>query len=181
VNTPDATAPDASEAQLAAIARLHEELTRRGIDYWLFGGWAVDFHAGRRTRTHADIDLAVWQADAERLAAVLGGDGWNAAPGGPGYLAFERGPVRAEVALLDRDRDGTVFTPAGEERGEWPAGAFGTDLARLEGVDARVVTLAALIEDKSAGYGDTAALAKDRADLAVLAVLSDDRGGDPGT
>jgi hypothetical protein len=27
--------------------------------YWLFGGWAVDFHAGRVTRDHADIDLAV--------------------------------------------------------------------------------------------------------------------------
>jgi hypothetical protein len=47
--------------QLAALARLHEQLERHGIEYWLFGGWAVDFHAGSVTRPHDDLDIAVWQ------------------------------------------------------------------------------------------------------------------------
>jgi hypothetical protein len=45
--------------QLAALARIHELLDGQGIDYWLFGGWAVDFHAGLVTRAHDDLDIAV--------------------------------------------------------------------------------------------------------------------------
>jgi hypothetical protein len=59
---------DATEEQLAAIEQMHRQFTTNGIEYWLFGGWAVDFHAGRVTRAHADIDLAVWRADVERIA-----------------------------------------------------------------------------------------------------------------
>ena len=29
--------------QLAALARIHELLDGQGLEYWLFGGWAVDF------------------------------------------------------------------------------------------------------------------------------------------
>jgi hypothetical protein len=36
--------------QLVALARVHELLVRHRIEYWLFGGWAVDFHAGAITR-----------------------------------------------------------------------------------------------------------------------------------
>ena len=53
-----------SEAeQLAALAGIHELLEEEEIDYWLFGGWAVDFRAGVVTRAHDDLDLAVWQKD----------------------------------------------------------------------------------------------------------------------
>jgi hypothetical protein len=33
--------------QLAALARIHELFRAAAIDYWLFGGWAVDFHGAR--------------------------------------------------------------------------------------------------------------------------------------
>jgi hypothetical protein len=33
-------------------------LAEHDIAYWLFGGWAVDFHAGQVTREHGDIDIA---------------------------------------------------------------------------------------------------------------------------
>jgi len=52
-----------SEEQLAGLAGLHELLERHAIEYWLFGGWAVDFHAGSVTRAHDDLDLAVWPRD----------------------------------------------------------------------------------------------------------------------
>jgi aminoglycoside-2''-adenylyltransferase len=60
--------------QLAALARLHEQLERHGIEYWLFGGWAVDFHAGSVTRPHDDLDIAVGcvlgRRKAERVASA---------------------------------------------------------------------------------------------------------------
>ena len=50
---------DANVAQLLSIAAIGDALESAGLDYWLFGGWAVDFHVGRVTRPHGDIDLAV--------------------------------------------------------------------------------------------------------------------------
>ena len=62
--------PNASD-QLAALAELHHMLQSHGVAYWLFGGWAVDFHAGRVTRAHGDLDIAVWYDERTRLAALL--------------------------------------------------------------------------------------------------------------
>jgi Aminoglycoside-2''-adenylyltransferase len=68
--------------QLAASARIHELLDGQGIEYWLFGGWAVDFHPGSITRTHDDLDLAVWLKDQNRIAPLLAAEGWSHAPKG---------------------------------------------------------------------------------------------------
>ena len=68
--------------QLDAIASLDQALRAAGLDYWLFGGWAVDFWVGRLTRDHNDTDAAAWRPAEEveearsrdpiaRLGAVL--------------------------------------------------------------------------------------------------------------
>src|SRR5215813_9682224 len=46
--------------QLSALAEVTESLQKAAIDYWLFGGWAVDFYVGSVTRLHDDVDLAIW-------------------------------------------------------------------------------------------------------------------------
>jgi hypothetical protein len=169
--------PTMAEAddQIEAIGGLHQLFTRRAIDYWLFGGWAVDFHTGRVTRRHADIDVAVWQTDFERIDGVLGEDGWTgrALPGEDGYTEYENDVHHLDLALLVRDEEGIVYTPLIEGRGAWPTGSFGDDVRELEGISARVVTLSSLIEDKSQAHGREESTArKDRADVAVLVGLS---------
>ncbi len=161
-NTPD---------HLAALAELDALLRRRGVDYWLFGGWAVDFHVGRVTRAHGDIDVAVWLGDHRRVTRLLGGRAWVHRPeaGEDGYTCYQRGGVRLEVAFLTRDEAGRVYTPLRDGRGEWPDGAFGDDVAKLRGVRARVMARDALIADKSAGRADPVTAAKDRADIETLA------------
>ncbi len=67
-------------AQLATIGWLDALFTAQGLDYWLFGGWAVDFHAGRVTRDHADVDVAVWAADLDRIRALLEPEGGSTPP-----------------------------------------------------------------------------------------------------
>jgi Aminoglycoside-2''-adenylyltransferase len=163
-----------ADAQLLTIAWLDERLSAEGIDYWVFGGWAVDLHAGRLTRDHADVDVAVWASDLARVRRLLEDEGWTHVPepGEQGYTGFERGSVRLELAFLARDGVGTVHTPLPEGRGEWPPGSFGEDRAGLGGVAARVVGLASLVEDKSGPRDDPAAQAKDRADVAVLTPLT---------
>jgi hypothetical protein len=115
---------------LAALAELDKLLRRHGVDYWLFGGWTVDFHAGRVTREHDDIDVAVWADDYSRLAELLVGRGWAHRPeaGEDGYTSYERGGVRLEVAFLACDEGRRVYTPLRDGRGDWPDGTFGRSL-----------------------------------------------------
>lgn len=104
--------------QLAALARIDELLRDHGIEYWLFGGQAVDFHAGSVTRAHHDVDLAVWLDDSARIAALLEPEGWQHAPeaGEDGYTAYERGGVRLELALLARRRRQRLDPTTGRPR-----------------------------------------------------------------
>jgi len=51
-----------------------EILTPTGIQWAVAGGWAIDLFLGRPTREHADLDLAIWRADQEKLYAALGSD-----------------------------------------------------------------------------------------------------------
>jgi hypothetical protein len=156
--------------QLAALARLDGVLAKHKIPYWLFGGWAVDFHAGSVTRSHDDLDIAVWSKDHERIAELQATDGWQHTPqeGEDGYTAYTRGTVRLELAFLARDQGGTIYTPLREGRASWPEAAFEDDVAELLGVRARVITLAALKAEKSQDRDDPVVAAKDGADVATL-------------
>jgi hypothetical protein len=158
------------DPQLAALGSICDLFDREGIEYWLFGGWAVDFHAGSPSRAHDDLDLAVWARDHSRIAGLITSEGWAHAPepGEDGYTGYERGGVRLELALLDRDEHGETYTPLEDGRGTWPEGAFGEDVVELEGVRARVIGLDALTADKSEAHDDPRVAAKDRADLATL-------------
>jgi hypothetical protein len=161
-----------STEQLAALARLQELFELRGIESWLFGGWAVDFHAGSISRPHDDVDLAVWQDDIDRIAALLAAEGWQHAPeaGEDGYTGYERGMVRLELAFLAQDDDGQIYTPLRDgRRSAWPDGTFGDDVVELLGVGMRVIGLRALEADKSERRDDPRVAAKDRADLKTLA------------
>jgi Uncharacterised nucleotidyltransferase len=162
-----------SAPQLIALGALHRLLERHGIEYWLFGGWAVDFHAGAVTREHADLDIAVWLADHAKIAALLAAEGWKHTPerDEDGSTVYARDDVRLEVAFLARDDAGEVYTPLREGRAAWAEGAFGDDLAELRGVRARVITLDSLRTEKAVAHDDPVVTAKDRADLATLAGL----------
>lgn len=158
------------KGQLIHLAKLHDAFDRAGVDYWLFGGWAVDFHVGRVTREHADIDIAIWHADLTRVAGILAALGWTHTPDRDesGYTAFQHGDVRLEAAYLARDEHGDVYTPPDDGRGEWPANSFEHDVGTLGGVRARIVSRASLIADKSTPRADASVAAKDRIDVANL-------------
>jgi Aminoglycoside-2''-adenylyltransferase len=168
------TTGERAAAQLRTIGWLHTLLSRHGVDYWLFGGWAVDFHVGRVTRDHEDIDIAIWRSDLDRVTELLQRHGWVHAPttGEEGYTGYAREKVRLELAFLARDEDGTVYTPLTDGRGAWPPGSFGSEQGEVNGVPARVVGLTSLIEDKSGPRQDPAAAEKDRSDVALLSSLS---------
>ena len=59
-----------AQEQLKGLAALVDIMDRHGLDYWLFGGWAVDFWLGTVARAHEDVDLAVWRSDYEVIERV---------------------------------------------------------------------------------------------------------------
>ena len=156
--------------QLAALAQVHDRLGHAGLDYWLFGGWAVDFYAGSVTRSHDDVDIAVWLDDLPRIASLLEEDGWRHAPhededGGTGY---EREGVRLELMFLSRGPAGEAFTPFAHGRADWGDATFGDDARELDGVRARLMALEPLRLGKSFPREDLEDAVKDRADFERL-------------
>ena len=164
---------EAAARQLASLALVVESLDAAGLDYCLFGGWAVDFHAGRVTRDHDDIDVTVWLDDLPEISALLEAKGWRHAPepdedGGTGY---ERESVRLELTYLVRADDGAAYIPLRGGRAEWPGDALPPVTAGLAGLQARVIPIGPLTRGKSRIRDDPDDAAKDRADAAVLADL----------
>ena len=155
------------------MGRIHELLVEQGIEYWVFGGWAVDLHAGSVTRAHDDLDIAVWLKDLDGVAALLAADGWNHVPeqDEDGYTTYEHGVVKLELAFLARGEDGLVYTPLREGRAGWPEDAFEDDVAEVLGVRVRVISLHALKADKAEVRDDSTVAAKDRADSTTLSRL----------
>jgi Aminoglycoside-2''-adenylyltransferase len=163
-----------SDEQLRALRDVHAALTLAGIDYWLFGGWAVDFYAGEITRMHDDVDFAIWLEDHARIAELLAASGWKHAPyadedGGTGY---ERDGVRIELTFLIGDEAGEVFIPLRSGPVRWVEAELGNETGELNGVRARLIPLAELKSGKSRAREDAADAIKDRADFATLSRLS---------
>ena len=167
--------------QLSALAEVVHRFEHDGLEYWLFGGWAVDFYAGRITRAHEDVDLAVWHVDLPRIDELLQRTGWRHAPepnedGGTGY---ERSGIRLELTYLVRDARGSVAIPLRGGPARWPAGALAGDTAELHGVRARLIALEALARGKQRARADAADAAKDAADARLLAELLAEEQRDP--
>ena len=160
--------------QLSALDEVSASLQKAGIDYWLFGGWAVDFYVGSVTRLHGDVDLPVWFVDVSQIAKLLLANGWRHAPfddedGGTG---FERGGVRLELTFLVRGVDGLASIPLRSGAVVWPGKeALADDVGELRGVQARLVGRESLLQGKSTPRDDLEDAAKDRADFIQLSRL----------
>ncbi len=75
-------------------------LRRAEVPWWIAGGWAIDLHLGRRTRTHEDIDVLVLRPHLPRLREQLAGWDLHAADP-PGTL--RPWPVTEELPLSVHD------------------------------------------------------------------------------
>jgi hypothetical protein len=149
------------------------ELDRVGIDHWLFGGYAVAFHAADLTRPHRDIDLAVRSSDGAAIGRLLVSTGWTHGPGPAedGGTGFERGEGRLELTLVAIDGDRRVSIVFRDGPSPWSEDPFGEETRELRGARVRVVPLEVLKRGKSTPRPDPADAALDRADYAVLSRL----------
>jgi hypothetical protein len=155
--------------QLAAIESLDQALRAAGLDYWLFGGWAVDFWVGRVTRDHDDIDAAAWRRDYEKIRAALLAVGWRHTPLEDDVVGTRYSWRSSELELtFVEDRDGAVVVPFPEHEVVWTEEPFGEHERSLSGVRARVIPLELLRDGKRRAREAPAGAAKDVADHAAL-------------
>lgn len=131
-------APDPA-IQLAMIAEITGAFASAGIEHWLFGGWGLDFLAGRITRPHDDIDFFVWDAEFDRAVAVLVPLGYELRPEASGAFFDESGFVRkeglyVELARLVRRPDGRIATPGRYLDWPWPSRSFSGPVLTFRGI-----------------------------------------------
>jgi hypothetical protein len=156
------------------LAELDALLDRSAFDYWLLGGWAVDFYVGAVTREHGDVDVAVWAHDAEAIGLLLQQTEWRhePEPGEDGGTGYARTVVRVELTRLVRDEDGRILIPLRDQNVVWSDEPFGDDVRELHGVRARVIPLSVLRTGKSSPRDDPDEAARHRADFDALSRLA---------
>jgi hypothetical protein len=163
------TTPRAEE-QLAAIASLSRALEQDAIDYWLFGGWAVDLWVGRLTREHDDIDVAAWRSDYGAIGSALEAAGWRHTPVPDEVVGtrYRWGAAQVEFTFMTTDGDGRAVIPLPDHPIVWSAEPLGNERRQLRGVSSRIIPLALLKAGKASAREGSAAAAKDRSDAAAL-------------
>ncbi len=134
---------------LHVIRDMTDALTAAGIDHWLFGGWAIDFHLGMITREHNDIDLIIWSHDRAYLSVVLQIHAFQLkATPNPEHLYFEKAGQQIEVSFIERTCSGEIITPGRWADWPWPSDAFMAGRRQLHGIWCPVTSLESVIESK---------------------------------
>jgi hypothetical protein len=141
---------DATQIQLRLIRELRDLLSAAGIEWWLFGGWAMDARAGSVTRDHSDIELFVWAEAAERVRAALTAAGYLAPPGlhpeeGQPFL---RDGQEVGVWYVVRDASGQIVTPGRWADWPWPAGSFDAPPGHIENLELPAMSVEGLLDMK---------------------------------
>jgi Aminoglycoside-2''-adenylyltransferase len=162
----------ANAAQLELLDEVAHTLDAVEIRFWLRGGWALDFHLGRPTREHADVDLVTWLRHCERIRDLLLGRGFAAVAGyHEPQLVLEKNGQQASFIFVVR-RGGRVVVPGYEA---WPfiPGSFPDAPKTLGGVSARVLSPESLLHEKlhHEEWSGRPLRAKDRASIELLRTM----------
>lgn len=152
-----------------AVAELYRALEEAGVDIWIDGGWAVDALAGRETRPHSDLDVAVEARNLVALRRVLTDRGYRDTPTPDetiwNFVVADPAGHRVDVHVVELDDSlGVLAEPRAGIA--YPAGAL-TGVGRLGTTTVRCIRADILLRFKTS-YPPRP---KDRHDVAVLCAL----------
>jgi len=163
-----------SERQLHLLGEVVELLGGRDVPFWLRGGWALDFLLGAVTRRHADIDLVARLGDQEIVRDTLIEHAFRLVRHEPDVaMDFTKNGESVQVLLVDRLADGKLVVRG---RFYWlllPGGALDGPRHTLGGITCRVLTPAALLDEKEryGGHRGRPLRDKDRVSMELLRSL----------
>ena len=158
---------------LAMVASVSRALDAAELEYWCFGGWAVDLWVGRLTRPHDDIDVLVWRRDEARVDQALRAAGWTHTPSPEDRVGtnYSREGYEVQLTFVVPGPRGGVIVPVPEQPIELSSGPLAFTRRDLDEVSVRVLPLELMIASKEIPRPDEVGGDKDRADLAALRCL----------
>jgi hypothetical protein len=164
---------DATAIQLRLLRELSDALDAAGVDWWLFGGWAMDVYAGEVTRDHSDIEAFVRLEDTDRAREALQAAGFDAWPSLHPEEAQPFTKDGQEVGLwyLVRNERGQIVTPGRWADWPWHPNSFDARAASLGQLGLHAASLECLLDMKTnfAKHPHGAPLReKDIGDIALL-------------
>jgi hypothetical protein len=139
--------PDVTR-QLELLRELSTTLGRERIRFWLRGGWALDFHLGRVTRAHEDIDVVTWARHRSRLEGVLERAGFQPEPSPNPATQLIFAKHGEELSVLLVARNGRDIVVRGLETWPFPPGTFGNVRRSLDGVTCRLFSATVLLHER---------------------------------
>jgi lincosamide nucleotidyltransferase A/C/D/E len=140
-----------------AVLQVMRALDRAGVRAWLDGGWGVDALLGEQSRDHADLDLVLDRADADRLRDVLIAIGFRARPGGSSanLVLDGDGGCQVDAHLIEFDERGFgVFLLEDGRRWPFPPAAFAA-MGRVGGHPVPCLSPDAQVQCHGQGYAPT--------------------------
>ena len=146
----EAALDENTRIQLRLLREIRDALAAAGVRWWLFGGWAVDFHAGEVTRDHADIEFFVLEENAGAVCAALVAAGFLAPPGlhPDEGQPFVKDGQECGSHYLRPDPSGRLFTPGRWADWPWAEGSFDGPPVTLDGLELLAMSPEGLLDIK---------------------------------
>src|SRR5690554_2903517 len=142
-----------TKLQLKVLDELSTICDNLGVEFWLRGGWAIDFLLGKITRIHADIDLVAWIQDRDRLEKELINAGYERVPVKEEFRGrqsdFRKENVDVTYIYLTYSDDGDLILN-GLPEWIWRKDSLLRQRYTLSGISAKVLSPKQLLEEKEA-------------------------------
>lgn len=140
-----------TKAQLKILREISTIYDRLDAEFWLRGGWAIDFLFGRITRPHSDIDMVTWITNREQLENALVKAGYEQVPVTEEFRNrqsdFLKGDVDITFGYLTNDVDGSLIMN-GLPEWVWREDSLLPQYYELHGISAKVINPNQLLEEK---------------------------------
>lgn len=137
--------------QLELLREIRDALADAGVHWWLFGGWAMDAHAGEVTRDHADIEIFLWIDDAEAACSALVQAGYARWAGlyPEECVPFTKAGQEIGLWYITANEEGQIVTPGRWADWPWYPGSFDGPEGRIGDLALPVVSLDGLLDTKT--------------------------------
>lgn len=140
-----------TESQLNLLSEISKISATMGIEFWLRGGWAIDFLLGKVTRPHDDIDLITWIKYRDQLESALIEAGYKQAPVKEEFQGrqsdFQKDGIDITLCYITRAENRSIIMN-GLPEWVWRSDSLLQQRFMLNGISAYVLNPRQLLEEK---------------------------------
>jgi hypothetical protein len=140
-----------ADFQLKVLADMSAIFQKQNMEFWLRGGWAIDFLLGKITRQHDDIDVVTWVENRIKLEEVLIQAGFEEVsvrePFRGRQADFRKGQVDITFSYITLSEEGSLMLN-GLPEWVWHSDSLLDRQFSLHGIRARALHPKQLLEEK---------------------------------